>query len=70
MGGVPLAEAEIVRGPKPKRNGRRGLSREHMMTHLPKNPYCDVCSKAKMQRKQKRNAVVKLVPDGAPKKAP
>ena len=40
------------------------------MTHLPNNPYCEVCSKAKIQRKQKRKAVVKLVPDGTPKKAP
>ena len=34
-----------------------------MMTHLPKNPYCDVCNKAKMQRRQKRKKVPKLVPD-------
>ena len=34
------------------------------MTHMPKNPFCDVCSKAKMQRKQKRRATSKLVPDG------
>ena len=25
------------------------------MTHLPKNPHCEVCSKAKMQRKPKKS---------------
>ena len=33
------------------------------MTHLPKNPYCDVCSKAKMQRRPKRKKVPTLVPE-------
>jgi hypothetical protein len=27
------------------------LSVQHLMTHMPKNPFCDVCSKAKMQAK-------------------
>ena len=34
-----------------------------MMTHLPTNPYCDVCNKAKMQRRHKRKKVPRLVPD-------
>ena len=25
-------------------------SKRHMLTHIPKNPYCDVCSKAKMYK--------------------
>ena len=33
------------------------------MTHLPKNPFCEVCSRAKIQRTQKRKKVPKLVPD-------
>ena len=70
MGGIPAAEAEILRGPKPKGTEEEAQSREHMMTHLPTNPYCEVCSKAKIQRKQKRNTVVRLVPYGIPKKAP
>ena len=41
-----------------------------MMTHLPKNPFCEVCSKAKIQRTQKRKAATKAVPDGPPKKPP
>ena len=40
------------------------------MSHLPKNPFCDVCAKAKVQRTQKRKKVVKLVPDDIAKKAP
>ena len=37
-GGIPLADAEIVRGPRPKGTVEEAQSREHMMTHLPKNP--------------------------------
>ena len=33
------------------------------MTHNPKNPFCDVCSKAKMQRRRKIRASSKPVPD-------
>ena len=40
------------------------------MTHLPKNPFCEVCSKAKIQRTQKRKAANKAAPDGPPKKPP
>ena len=75
QGGVPAGvhaddsadEVAVVKGPKPPRTLAEAQSREHMMTHLPKNPYCDVCSKAKMQRRQKRKKVPHLVPDeGAP----
>ena len=30
------------------------LSLEHLLTHTPKNPYCDVCQRAKVQRVQCR----------------
>ncbi len=36
-GGIPPADAEIVRGPRPKGTVEEAQSREHMMTHLPKN---------------------------------
>ncbi len=44
-----------VLDPKPKKTLEEAESREHRMTHLPKNPHCEVCSKAKMQRKPKRS---------------
>ena len=25
-------------------------SRQHMLTHIPKNPYCEICAKAKMYK--------------------
>ena len=41
------------------------------MTRLPKNPSAsETCAKAKIQRKQKRTTVAKLVLDEAAKKAP
>ena len=40
------------------------------MTHPPKIPFCDVCSKAKIQCKQKRKKVPKLVPDEGAKIPP
>ena len=36
---------------------------EHMMCHLPKNPHCDVCAKAKIQRTHDGNKVVMLEED-------
>ena len=57
-GGAPTAEAgvppEVVRDPPPKGTLEEAQSQAHLMTHMPKNPFCDVCSKAKMQRRQKR----------------
>ncbi len=44
-------EADEVLDPKPKKTPEEAESREHRMTHLPKNPHCEVCSKAKHQRK-------------------
>ena len=38
-----------VLDPKPKETLEEAESREHRMTHLPKNPHCEVCSKAKVQ---------------------
>ena len=35
-----------------------------LMCHLPKNPHCEVCSKAKIQRKHMRKKVVMLEEDG------
>ena len=29
-------------------------SLKHLMTHMPKNPFCPECQRAKMQRKQAR----------------
>jgi hypothetical protein len=40
------------------------------MTHLPRNQFCKVCSKAKIQRTQKRKAANKAVPDGPARKPP
>ncbi len=39
-------------GPKPKDTLEIAQSREHLMTHLPNNSFCDICSNAKMQRTQ------------------
>ena len=54
-GGAPAAEAgvppEAVRDPPRKGTLEEAQSQAHQMTHMPKNPFCDVCSKAKMQRK-------------------
>ncbi len=66
-GGILPADAEIVRGPRPKGAVEEAQSREHMMTHLPENPFSEVCSKAKIQRAQKRKAAAKAVPDGPPR---
>ena len=33
---------------------REARSVEHQLTHTPKNPYCDVCARAKMYRQQAR----------------
>ena len=56
---APAAEAgvssEVVKDPLPKGTLEEAQSRAHQMTHLPKNPFCDVCSKAEMQRKQKHD---------------
>ena len=56
------AEEDVIRGPKPPRTLAEALSQRHMMTHLPKNTFCDVCSKAKMQRRQKRKKAPILDP--------
>ena len=42
------AEPEIIGNSKPKRTVEEAQSKEHQMTHLPKNPFCGVCSKAKI----------------------
>ena len=64
---APAAEAgvssEVVKDPRPQGTLEEAQSRAHQMTHLPKNPFCDVCSKAKMQRRQKRRKSSKLIPD-------
>ena len=66
IGGAPTAEAgvppEVVRDPPPKGTLEEAQSQAHLMTHVPKNPFCDVCSKAKMQRKQKRRKRPDLFP--------
>ena len=43
-----------VLDPKPKKTLEEAESREHRMTQLPKNPFCEVCSKAKIQRTPKQ----------------
>ncbi len=40
------------------------------MTHLAKNPNCDACAKAKVQRKQKRKKAVVIDTDTIPRKTP
>ncbi len=63
---VPAEEVEEV----PKGTAEEALTREHQMTHVPRNPFCETCAKAKLQRKQKRNMVAQLAPGEAAKKAP
>ncbi|MCP4242093.1 MAG: hypothetical protein GY772_16170, partial [bacterium] len=54
----PLAEVEPVRQEEPEEEEEKkkrdlkveALSREHLMTHLPKNPWCPACQRAKLQR--------------------
>jgi hypothetical protein len=49
---------DIRRDPEMERRRERGKaalkaeakSKRHMLTHIPKNPYCDVCTKAKMYK--------------------
>ena len=58
-----LAEpAEVVRGYKPTKTFEEAQSREHQDAS-PRKTFCDVCSKAKMQRTQERKRVPRLVPD-------
>jgi hypothetical protein len=52
---VSEGDCDEVLDSKPKKTLEEAQSREHRMTHLPKNPHCEVCSKAKMQRKPKRS---------------
>ena len=62
---VGLHEPEVV-PPKvglPAGTREEANSVEHLMTHMPKNPFCTICSVAKIQRKQKRRKTSKLVPD-------
>ena len=60
QGGVPPIDVEappideIVDSTQPKDTIEVALTGAHQMTHTPKNSHCLVCSKAKMQRKQKR----------------
>ncbi len=69
QGGMPPIDVEappideIVSSTQPKDTIEVALSGAHQMTHTPKNSHCLVCSKAKMQRKQKRRKTSKLVPD-------
>ena len=55
----PDVHEEVVhRDPEMERRRERGKtalkaeakSKRHMLTHIPKNPYCDVCTKAKMYK--------------------
>ena len=41
------------RGQQALKEEARSLS--HLMTHTPKNPYCDVCNKAKMYKPTSRS---------------
>ena len=53
-GEVSEGDVDEVLDPKPKKTLEEAESREHRMTHLPKNPHCEVCSKAIIQRTPKR----------------
>ena len=50
----PADEVGVVRDPKPKGTLEEAQFREHRMTQFPKDPFCEVCSKAKTQRTPKR----------------
>jgi hypothetical protein len=52
---VSEGEGDEVLDSKPKKTLEEAQSREHRMTHLPENPHCEVCSKAKLQRKPRRS---------------
>ncbi len=52
-------------------SGQRDLKKEacslkHLMTPLPKNPYCDACTRAKMKRKPRRQKENKAETSEAP----
>eukprot|EP00959_Pyramimonas_sp_CCMP1952_P220465 4609311-Pyramimonas_sp.AAC.1 len=50
---------------------KEAQSRKHFMTHLPNNPYCPTCTRAKtlrtQQRKRQNRAAQKLKPFLGPK---
>ena len=56
---VAAPEAEAVAEEVVERPGRdlraEAVSREHLMTHMPKNKYCPACQRAKMQHKPCRS---------------
>ncbi len=59
-----------VLDPKPKKTLEEAESREHRMTHLPRNPTCEVCFKAKIQGTPKRRKSSKPVLGEAAKPLP
>ena len=68
--GESADDFEVVRDPKPKGTLEEAQSREHQMTHLPKSHFCEVCSKAKMQRTQKGRTASKPSQTRGPKQHP
>jgi hypothetical protein len=68
--GESADDAEAVRDPTPKGTREEAQSREHQMTHLPKNHFCDVCSKDKIQRTQKRGKASTPAQDAEARQTP
>ena len=58
-------EDEIAKG-----SAEEAKTKEHQVTPFPIIPACEVCLKAKAQRKPKKKKVVVLEPQIAPRKAP
>jgi hypothetical protein len=59
-----------VLDPKPKWTLEEAESREYRMTHLPKSPFCEVCSKAKIHRTPQRRKSSKTAADEDAKPPP
>lgn len=52
-------------GPGEKALRSEAKSKGHLLTHVPKNPYCNTCTKAKMQKPPKQG-LPRLMPEIIP----
>ena len=72
----PVIEGELVEETPTQRNNVVGGSAEesrtveHQLTHMAKNPHCEVCARANIQRKSKREDAVTIDPDANGPKIP
>ena len=61
---VPLEAAEVQS--KEAKLRREAGSLDHLMTHLPKNPFCPSCKGAKMQAAPRRRGATSREDEDAP----